>query len=376
MVRANTTRTRATNKLTTRGCVHGMRAGLHHLNRPAYVRVGYEFNGQWNNYPPEYYVPAFDTIVSAWRRNSTTLRSRVAAVWDFSCDASAGPRLNASRWMPDNEPADWWGVNIFSGSSAPPSTASSASSASSASLSSSNANCVLDFVERAAALDIPVMLGESTPRGFGADDAAWSLVHSGVNRSTCIGVADASTTDGDRLTTWACGPGPNQLWRFSEDGYLVNRDGKCVAVQSDGGNAVIGECGGSDANPDGVTTLFLTATPQNEVRTADGALCLDVVDASGREGSGLVLRPPTAMTATTPALAAAAAASRSPSAFSASSLSVPAVSLSKCNTTWTFESSAVGGGNVSWSEWFEPYLALTRHPAVQAFCYIDWFWPR
>lgn len=31
-------------------------AGLKILERPAYVRVGYEFNGQWNNYPPTDYI--------------------------------------------------------------------------------------------------------------------------------------------------------------------------------------------------------------------------------------------------------------------------------------------------------------------------------
>jgi hypothetical protein len=43
---------------------------------------------------------------------------------------------------------------------------------------------------------------------------------------------------------------------------------------------------------------------------------------------------------------------------------------------WTFVDSGVGGGNESWTGWFEPYLKLLSNPTVQAFCYIDWFWPR
>ena len=43
----------------------------------------------------------------------------MASVWDYSCDA-AGKK--AQDWYPGDDVVDWWGVNIFSGSSAPDSS--------------------------------------------------------------------------------------------------------------------------------------------------------------------------------------------------------------------------------------------------------------
>lgn len=110
----------------------------------------------------------------AYRANATLAR-RVAAVWDFSCDASKD-RMSWGAWYPPSStPPDWWGVNIFSGNS----LASSA--------------CVTSFVDAAEAARYPVMLGESTPRTLGVLDTPWSLVASGNDSATCIGVSGAST---------------------------------------------------------------------------------------------------------------------------------------------------------------------------------------
>ena len=45
--------------------------------------------------------------------------SYVATVWDYSTDAQD---LNYMQWYPGDTYVDWWGVNIFSGPSAPNST--------------------------------------------------------------------------------------------------------------------------------------------------------------------------------------------------------------------------------------------------------------
>src|SRR5258708_29667746 len=41
--------------------------GLRLLQRPAYVRIGFEFNGPWNGYEPEAYKAAWRRIVSTFR---------------------------------------------------------------------------------------------------------------------------------------------------------------------------------------------------------------------------------------------------------------------------------------------------------------------
>ena len=39
----------------------------HTLKRPAYIRIGYEFNGDWNGYDPETYPKAFARVATAVR---------------------------------------------------------------------------------------------------------------------------------------------------------------------------------------------------------------------------------------------------------------------------------------------------------------------
>ena len=92
------------------------------LTRPAYVRIGYEFNGQWNGYSPKTYVKAFERIASKIRVGKT-----VATVWDFSADASGTPahgRENWINWVVNESLRDWVGINIFSGHSQPTAPAS------------------------------------------------------------------------------------------------------------------------------------------------------------------------------------------------------------------------------------------------------------
>jgi len=329
-------------------------AGLKLLGRPSYVRVGYEFNGQWNNYPPTAYVSAWDTIVGTWRRQPE-LAGSVAAVWDFSCDA-APSRLDWRGWLTTNattEP-DWWGVNIFGGNARP------------------DANCVRSFVSAAEAARKPVMLGESTPRTLTVLDAPWSLARWNGHAGLCMGVSGASSVDASSLVVWTCAgvealveelheaedavtskdsisePSAssrnNQLWRLNPDGYLVNYDGKCVAVAADGRRAVTGECGGTDPGPAALRWTWSGA--QLTTRTANGsAACLSVGGVT--RGVPLVL-----------------------------SSSCGANNSSSSSSGWSLEPQPGSGGNVTWSSWFEPYLALVALPAVRAFCYIDWFWPR
>ena len=307
-------------------------AGLSLLNRPAYVRVGYEFNGQWNNYPPAAYLSAWERVVGAWRADAA-LASTTAAVWDYSCDAAPG-RLNWTSYLPQGtaHQPDWWGVNIFSGNSGPDSA------------------CVAQFVAAAEAAAMPVMLGESTPRGLNAADAPLATISSDMNTSNCIAVAGGSASgDGATIVTWECHENPDKLWRITmPEGFLVNHDGKCVALDAvaiaagtSSGLAVAGECGGTDIGPKALRGWHATASGQ---LATDSGLCL--VARSAARGSPLELHP------------CDDAASRAGGGL------------------WTWTNSSAGGGDAAWNAWFDPYLKLIAQPTVQAFCYINWFWPR
>lgn len=46
------------------------------MKRPLYVRIGYEFNGQWNNYSESSYPQAFNRVAKVLRETNM-----VATVW-------------------------------------------------------------------------------------------------------------------------------------------------------------------------------------------------------------------------------------------------------------------------------------------------------
>ena len=123
------------------GYINAMINGIQLIERPFLIRIGYEFNGEWNNYPPNSYKQAYIRITNMLRSNNFT-NEYVATVWDYSTDAQ---NLNYMEWYPGDEYVDWWGVNIFSGPSGPTS------------------NLV-------TSLGFPVLLGESTPRFTGVNN--------------------------------------------------------------------------------------------------------------------------------------------------------------------------------------------------------------
>jgi hypothetical protein len=63
-------------------------AAVPEVGRPLFLRIGYEFNGHWNNYSAPEYVQAWRRIEAALAVNKTT-RAQIALVWDMSCDAVA-----------------------------------------------------------------------------------------------------------------------------------------------------------------------------------------------------------------------------------------------------------------------------------------------
>ena len=115
--------------------------GLQTLAIPAFVRIGYEFNGTgWNGY-------VTTTYKNAYIRTTNMIRARgveVATVWDFSMDGA----MNYSDYYPGDEYVDWWGINVFQAGQ----------------FGDANAK---NFMDNAGTHKKPVMIGETTPRNVG-----------------------------------------------------------------------------------------------------------------------------------------------------------------------------------------------------------------
>lgn len=121
---------------------------------PAWVRIGYEFEGSWNGYAAEDYVAAFRHITDRLRAAGL---DRAATVW-CAAGGSAGFMAfdDLMDYYPGDDYVDWWGVDTFSADEL--------------------VNPWLaDFYDRAAAHRKPVMIGEATPRFVGANRgwASW-----------------------------------------------------------------------------------------------------------------------------------------------------------------------------------------------------------
>lgn len=118
-------------------------------DRPVYLRIGYEFDGSWNNYDPESFKTAWKRIVLIFDRLEVL---NVVYVWQ-----SAGINTpNIERWYPGDEFVNWVGYSHFDGGNP--------------------GQSIRDFAEEH---DKPIMIAEATPRrdlsvGSGAEHwSAW-----------------------------------------------------------------------------------------------------------------------------------------------------------------------------------------------------------
>jgi hypothetical protein len=122
--------------------------GLRRLATPVYLRIGYEFNGvAWNGYEPASYRLAFARVAEMLRAADV----EAATVW---CGAMDGDRAFFD-YYPGDAHVDWFGMDFFS--------AEHFSDADAAA-----------FLDSARAHGKPVMVGETTPRGVGAQGGAAS----------------------------------------------------------------------------------------------------------------------------------------------------------------------------------------------------------
>lgn len=115
--------------------------GLEELARPAYLRIGFEFNGTaWNGYLPNPYKQAFIRVTNKLRERNL----EVATVWDAITDDTT----NYLDFYPGDSYVDWFGINVFA-------------------VRDLTASGTYAFLNLAASRRKPVMIGESTPQLVG-----------------------------------------------------------------------------------------------------------------------------------------------------------------------------------------------------------------
>jgi len=132
--------------------------------KPVYIRLGYEFDGTWNNYvSPQTYVNAFREIVRGVRAEGA---NNVAFVWQSSAYPPLGfPDLDA--WYPGDEYVDWCGFSWFLA----PNFGVSPTSA-------QLADAMLTFARQH---NKPVMIAESSPQGYDLEAGTRRNINSGLD---------------------------------------------------------------------------------------------------------------------------------------------------------------------------------------------------
>lgn len=115
-------------------------------NKPIFIRLGYEFNGEWNGYKPASFVKAYNRV--AKRIKEVCKGQEVALVW---CFASDGKVDDFMPFYPGDKYVDWWGIDLFGTDHFE--------------LPETHA-----FLKASMAKKKPVMIGESTPRRLQSKD--------------------------------------------------------------------------------------------------------------------------------------------------------------------------------------------------------------
>ncbi|MCG8528598.1 MAG: glycoside hydrolase family 26 protein [Opitutales bacterium] len=127
------------------------------LERPVFVRIGYEFDGPWYGYSPEPYKAAYRRIVNLSREiapNFINVWHSVAYVSDPSILANLGKTYTEYMmdWYPGDEYVDWTGVTWFTH------------------LYETTAQ---EFVDLSRKLNKPVMMAETAPMSYDLEDATY-----------------------------------------------------------------------------------------------------------------------------------------------------------------------------------------------------------
>jgi Secretion system C-terminal sorting domain/Glycosyl hydrolase family 26 len=160
------------------------------VNRPVFLRIGYEFDGAWNAYNQTAYISAFKRVVDIIRQNPNAAKWLVT-VWQ-SCtspidDNIDGGRENLGAYYPGDNYVDWVGMSWF----LLPNEQSTTGGTISTQLVLAN-----ELVGFARSHGKPVMIAESAPQGYQLD----------VNTNCNIGGWDGTAAQNCASKT------PSQIW--------------------------------------------------------------------------------------------------------------------------------------------------------------------
>jgi len=78
------------------------------FNKPVFVRIASEFNGDWSGYHKEYFADSFRYIVDFFRKEGVT---NAVYMWNYMPLAEQFPY---EQWYPGDDYVDWWSVDVFS----------------------------------------------------------------------------------------------------------------------------------------------------------------------------------------------------------------------------------------------------------------------
>lgn len=79
------------------------------INRPIYLRIGYEFDGPHNQLEPDDYVKAYKYLVDFFRSEGV---DNIAYVW-HSYASKPYKNYPLSSWYPGDDYVDWVGISMF-----------------------------------------------------------------------------------------------------------------------------------------------------------------------------------------------------------------------------------------------------------------------
>ena len=79
------------------------------IDRPIYLRIGYEFDGPHNQFLPDEYISAYKHVVDLMRSEGVT---NVAYVW-HSYASTTYRGFPVTDWYPGDEYVDWVAISVF-----------------------------------------------------------------------------------------------------------------------------------------------------------------------------------------------------------------------------------------------------------------------